>query len=31
MRNKVVQKTVIYIMLLTMLVSTLFFGLSMFL
>ncbi|HEY9576412.1 stressosome-associated protein Prli42 [Bacillus sp. B190/17] len=31
MRNKIVQKTVIYIMLLTMLVSTLFFGLSMFL
>ncbi|KAB7708832.1 stressosome-associated protein Prli42 [Bacillus aerolatus] len=31
MRNKIVQKTVIYIMLVTMLVSTLFFGLSMFL
>ncbi|MED0664819.1 stressosome-associated protein Prli42 [Bacillus badius] len=31
MRNKAFQKTIIYIMLLTMLVSTLFFGLSMFL
>ncbi|MEK4028882.1 MULTISPECIES: stressosome-associated protein Prli42 [Bacillaceae] len=31
MRNKIVQKVVVYIMLLAMLVSTLFFGLSMFL
>ncbi|WP_157796235.1 stressosome-associated protein Prli42 [Bacillus xiapuensis] len=30
MRNKSIQKTVIYIMLFTMLVSTVFFGLSMF-
>ncbi|WP_338749977.1 stressosome-associated protein Prli42 [Bacillus sp. FJAT-52991] len=30
MRNKNIQKTVVYIMLFTMLVSTLFVGLSMF-
>ncbi|MBM7648108.1 hypothetical protein JOC78_001048 [Bacillus ectoiniformans] len=31
MRNKHIQKTVVYIMLFTMLISTVFFGLSMFL